>query len=236
MKKFNLKLMLAIGFFLAANFSAAFAFFGQELCSHPEFKCIKAKSNDSWKSLWPDSHDRELVQRFNRTNLPLSASQWIVVPKHLSLLRYFDLSPFALQIEPPQGRLLIIDISKLAFAAYNSKGELLHWGPVSAGKDFCSDINEPCQTPLGTFRISRKQGSDCISSEFPVKTNGGAPMPYCMHFYKGIALHGSKALPGHNASHGCVRVYTRDARWLNESFATIGTKIKIIASGNSKAD
>lgn len=232
MKKGILKLQL-IGFFLLINFSDVFAFFGQELCSHPQFRCITAKNNDTWESLWPDDHDRELVRRFNRTNLPLSPSQWIVVPKHLGSLKYFDLSPFPIQIEPPEGRLLVVDLSKLAFGAYNRKGELLHWGPISGGKDFCPDINEPCQTPLGTFRITRKKGGDCISSQFPVNTNGGAPMPYCMHFYKGIALHGSKALPGRNASHGCIRVYTRDARWLNESFAMVGTKIQIIASKNS---
>lgn len=218
------------GFFLLFNFSVVFAFYGQELCSHPEFKCIEVKSGDTWKSLWPDDHDRALVMRFNRTNTPLSTHQYVVVPKRLHSLKYFDLSPFPLQIKPPQGRLLVVDLSKLAFGAYNSNGELVHWGPISAGKDFCSDINEPCPTPVGTFRITRKSGGDCISTQFPIETKGGAPMPYCMHFYKGIALHGSKSVPGHNASHGCIRVYTRDARWLNESFATIGTTIQVIDS------
>ena len=46
-------------------------------------------------------------------------------------------------------------------------------------------------------------------------------MPYCMFFHEGYALHGG-TLPGHHASHGCLRLYTEDAEWLNEMFVTAG--------------
>ena len=122
-------------------------------------------------------------------------------------------------------KLVFVDLSKLAFGAYDEKGQLVYWGPASGGKSFCDDIQESCTTPPGTYWINVKKGDDCFSSTFPVDTKGGAPMPYCMFFYQGYALHGSPAVPGYNASHGCVRLYTQDAAWLNEEFTKIGTKV-----------
>ena len=43
-------------------------------------------------------------------------------------------------------------------------------------------------------------------------------MPFCMHFHLGYALHGSEELPGFRASHGCIRMFTEDAHWLNAKF------------------
>lgn len=215
---------------LMIDFSSAYGFYGKEFCNYPEFSCLKVQKYQTWESLWPDVHDRNLMMRFNRTNLPLSSRHWIVVPHNLHKLTLMDLSPFPVKIIPIGNRFLLIDLTKLAFGAYDNTGQLIYWGPISGGKDFCKDIQQPCNTPLGSFRIQRIQGADCISSEFPVATRGGAPMPYCMHFYRGVAIHGSAELPGKNASHGCIRLYTEDAAWLNQKFVKIGTQIKVIAS------
>jgi lipoprotein-anchoring transpeptidase ErfK/SrfK len=49
-----------------------------------------------------------------------------------------------------------------------------------------------------------------------------------MFFNKaGYAFHGSPKVPGQNASHGCVRIFTDDAKWLNENFVEIGTTVII---------
>lgn len=216
--------------FLLLSFSSAYGFYGKEFCNRPEFYCLPVQAGQTWENLWPDPEQRNLMMRFNRTNLPLSTRHWIVVPKELDQLTIWDLSPFPLQTQPSGHKFLIIDLSQLAFGAYDNAGKLIYWGPISGGKDFCADIQQACNTPLGSFRIQRMQGEDCISSQFPVATNGGAPMPYCMHFYKGIAIHGSPELPGKNASHGCIRLYTTDAEWLNKNFIKIGTEIKVIAS------
>ena len=54
-----------------------------------------------------------------------------------------------------------------------------------------------------------------------------------MHFFMGFALHGSDIVPGYPASHGCVRLFTEDARWLNEDFVetaeegSAGTRVVI---------
>ena len=49
-------------------------------------------------------------------------------------------------------------------------------------------------------------------------------MPYCMYFHKGFALHGSHDVPGRRASHGCIRMFTRDAMWLNHNFVELSNE------------
>lgn len=105
-------------------------------------------------------------------------------------------------------------------------GRVVRTGRGSAGKSYCADIGRSCKTPTGTFRIVSKRGPGCKSSRYPVG-KGGAPMPYCMFFYKNYAIHGSPDVPNYNASHGCLRVKTEDARWLSQNFLSIGSKVII---------
>lgn len=209
------------------NPSLAQAYYGKELCRYPEFSCVKVKKGDTWERRWPDPRERDLIMRLNRTNLPLNSRGWVVVPKNLDSLDMMSLAPFPAQMDTAGKKLVLVDLSKLAFGAYDAQGQLVYWGPVSGGKNFCPDIQAPCQTPPGNYWINVKRGADCFSSTFPVDTQGGAPMPYCMFFYGGYALHGSDAVPGYNASHGCVRLYPEDAQWLDEQFTKIGTKVVI---------
>lgn len=99
----------------------------------------------------------------------------------------------------------------------------MKWGPISSGKDYCSDIGRSCKIKTGIFYVFNKQDKRCKSRVFPVG-RGGAKMPYCMFYYKGYALHGSHEVPGYRASHGCVRLFTRDAKWLNQNFVELSTK------------
>jgi lipoprotein-anchoring transpeptidase ErfK/SrfK len=114
-----------------------------------------------------------------------------------------------------------VDLSNLTWQAYDNNGELIRSGRVSGGKDYCPDIGRECETITGTFTIYRKGGENCKSTIFPVG-RGGAPMPYCMFFHGGYALHGSNSVPDYNASHGCVRMSPDDAQWLNEDFVQEG--------------
>jgi hypothetical protein len=123
----------------------------------------------------------------------------------------------------------IFDPNYDAWGLYDSKGILVNTGKASGGKAFCPDINRPCETIVGKFTIVSKGGADCKSTKYPIETNGGAPMPYCMHFgSEGYALHGSYDVPDYNASHGCIRVTPTVAQWLSENFIDIGTTIIIL--------
>lgn len=128
---------------------------------------------------------------------------------------------------PTGSRIVIVDPNEHAWGAYNAEGMLVAQGPASTGKAYCPDIGGPCKTPAGTFAVYRKGGADCKSTIFPIP-EGGAPMPYCMFFNRGYALHGSNDVPNYNASHGCVRMHPSDAEWLSNNFVKVGTQVQIL--------
>lgn len=199
-------------------------YYGAYLCKYAGFTCVKVRRGDTWERLFHNTRDREIVKRLNRTNMPLKYRSWIVVPTNLRNISNLDLSPFPMHRDTHGRRLVLVSLTQQAFGAYDSNGTLVHWGPVSGGKGYCPDLGTNCTTATGNFKIFRKQGEECVSSRFPIETHGGAPMPYCMHFHGGYALHGS-TLPGYHDSHGCVRLFFDDAKWLNEHFAPIGTPV-----------
>ncbi|STY29459.1 enhanced entry protein EnhA [Legionella wadsworthii] len=108
--------------------------------------------------------------------------------------------------------------------AIDSNGKVVRTGHGSGGKKYCPDIHRGCKTPSGVFTVWSKGGPGCKSSRYPVG-KGGSPMPYCMFFTKYYAIHGSYEVPSYNASHGCIRLYPSDAKWLSHNFIKIGTKV-----------
>lgn len=198
--------------------------YGQKLCSNPKYDCIKTKPGDNWHKLFPDAREREIVRKVNRMNVNLTSGTTIAIPKNLHSVNYLSLSPFPSQISPQTSSLVKVDLTNLAWGAYDASGKLVNWGPVSGGQNYCADVKRGCNTITGTFKVQRKQGAACKSSKYPLP-RGGAPMPYCMHFHGGYALHGSNTVPGYHASHGCVRMFNEDAQWLNQSFVRVGTTV-----------
>lgn len=187
-------------------------------CNSEMYTCLRVKRNQSWETLFPDEREREIVMRVNHRNSQLWPGLTIKIPNNLETADLLDYSPFPQQIEPPQEKLIVFDPKLYAWAAYEADGSLVRWGPATGGQNWCSDIDEPCRTKAGHFRIFSMGDSSCVSSKFPIP-DGGAPMPYCMYFNGGQALHGS---PGGvvkgNLSHGCVRMFVRDAEWMRYEF------------------
>lgn len=204
--------------------------YGESLCHDPDYFCIKAMAQDSWNSLFPNDEAKDIVKRVNRLNIRLKPGMTIAIPKKLDRLTIYDVSPFPRYIEPDGEKTIYVSQKKLAWGAYDEGGELVWWGPISSGEKYCPGVYGGCTTPAGAFRIIRKQDIDCVSTAFPQRAdgnNGGAQMPYCMHFFRGFALHGSDNLPGYRASHGCIRLFTEDARWLNQEFIDLpGSGVK----------
>lgn len=219
-----MKKILLIAFMMstAAVVNAA-GFYGTALCGYPQYDCIKVASGQSWDNLFPDPVQRDLVQRVNRSYNYLWAGREIAVPKNLPTLTIFDISPFPLKIEGENEKQVIVDQEKLAWGAYDAQGNLVWWGPISSGRDKCSDSAKSCRTLTGIFRVFSKENVRCTSDVFPIG-KGGAKMPYCMYFHKGFALHGSDDIPGVRASHGCVRMFIPDAKWLNENFVELSNE------------
>ncbi|MBA3535568.1 MAG: L,D-transpeptidase [Tatlockia sp.] len=198
--------------------------YGETLCNSSDYYCIKVKNGETWSTLFPNPETKDIVRRINRMNIRLQAGMTIAVPKKIDRLTIYDVSPFPRYIEANGEKTIYVSQQKLAWGAYDQSGELLWWGPISSGLDVCKGVIGGCTTPTGSYRIVRKQDIDCISTAFPRRAagdDGGALMPFCMHFFRGYALHGSEDVPGYRASHGCIRMFTEDARWLNEEFVDL---------------
>ncbi len=124
----------------------------------------------------------------------------------------------------------IFDPNYHAWAVYDANGNRVNTGNGSGGRSYCPDLKRSCKTAVGHFTVVSKGGAGCISGRFPLKTHGGAKMPYCMHFgTKGYAVHGSYELPkDSNMSHGCIRVSPTAAKWLSQNFMTVGTEVIVL--------
>lgn len=130
----------------------------------------------------------------------------------------------ALSSRPATGNMVFIfETSKLKWAVYDSDGQLIRTGRAVGGRSYCPDVHRGCRTPVGTFQIYHKVGPNFVSSKYPLP-HGGAHMPWGMFFHKGYAIHGSNDMPSRHASHGCIRVYPSDAKWLNH-LLPIGTTV-----------
>ncbi len=205
--------------------------YGARWCDKdPHLQCLKVKKSETWETLFPDTTQRSIMMRLNRMNIQLHRGMVIAVfkepPKDAQLLDY---SPFKKKIDAPGEKVIMVslDQDQQAFGAYDTDGHLVYWGPVSGGRGYCPDIKGACHTAVGSFSIYRKEGGGCKSTIFPIG-QGGAPMPYCMFFHGGFALHGSFNVPGYNDSHGCVRLFVEDAKWLNENFVRKGEALSVI--------
>lgn len=130
-------------------------------------------------------------------------------------------------------KVFVFDPNYHAWAVYDENGKLINTGKASGGKLYCPDVRRRCTTISGNFKIISKQGADCKSSKYPLETNGGAPMPYCMYFSsKGYGIHGSYDIPDDNASHGCIRITPTAAKWLNENFLDVGSNVIVLGYNN----
>ncbi|HUT52466.1 MAG TPA: L,D-transpeptidase [bacterium] len=182
---------------------------------------VRALSDPTWEDIFPDPVEREIVMKLNRLNYPLKAGYKIAVPKDLAGKSLMDFSPFPKKIAARGEKLIIFDPALLAFAAYDAEGTLRRWGPAVGGR-------AGLETRAGQYRITGKGGPDCRSRVYPrgCRGRGCSPMPYCMNFNQGAAFHGGP-LPGRRESHGCVRLFDDDAKWLNLEFAEVGVKVEI---------
>jgi lipoprotein-anchoring transpeptidase ErfK/SrfK len=98
---------------------------------------------------------------------------------------------------------LVVSQPLQAFAAYEH-GRITRWGPVSTGR-------KQSPTPPGTFNLtwrSRKRHST---------DNDDWLLEWYFNFVneRGVSFHLFE-LPGYPASHACVRLLLRDAKWIYE--------------------
>ena len=170
------KILWLIILWLPSWIAQASQYYGTGLCSYSPYQCIKIGHGQTWEKLFPDEQQRDIVQRINRTYNYLWAGRVIAVPINLQNKTLLDFAPFPLRIDTGGERQVIIDQDKLAWGAYDFDGHLVKWGPISSGRDKCSDSNNSCRTMAGIFHFFSKENEKCRSNVFPIG-KGGAKMP-----------------------------------------------------------
>ena len=120
MKRRHFLQILLGGLVITSVSSFAQPYYGSHLCGYPGFKCIKVQRGDTWARLFPNARDREIVKRLNRTNMSMKYRSWIIVPNNLRNISTLDLSPFPLHRDTNGKKLIIVDLAKQAFGAYDS--------------------------------------------------------------------------------------------------------------------
>ncbi len=224
---------------------------GWKLCQNKEkFDCVivketgaKKKIAETWEDLFPNTATRELIQKLNRLNIVLKKGMFIAVPKNHDGKKLMDFSPFPDWIIAPEEKILIFDPAILAWAAYSPQGKLLRWGPAIGGMDRCLDTWRRCRTIVGDdLGVTMKGNEKTRSHTYPIgcpKKEPCAPTPWFVGFYRRLpphilkkygrlyGFHASEKMVGKHASHGCVRLFLDDAKWINQNFAEKGTKVII---------
>ncbi|SDS20050.1 L,D-transpeptidase [Christiangramia echinicola] len=126
----------------------------------------------------------------------------IVIPECVSE-DFNAYSPFPEEVNMLQciPKTVLINKRVQAFALYEN-GELVKWGPVSTGKN---STKTPSGLNYGNYKAKRK-----IST-----VDESWVLPYYFNFmnFEGVGVH-KYALPGYPASHGCVRLYMDDAKYI----------------------
>jgi len=218
---------LAVVLVMNGDSFAARGWLLKALCDDSRLYCITIRKGETWQSLFPESERRDTVMRINRMNTRLWSGMQIAIPRDPYSINSMDYTPFSPYRIPSGQKMVVYSPMLNAWAAYGPAGNIIRWGPASSGQNWCPDLGKPCHTPSGNFKVYDKRGPGCTSTKFP-KPDGGAPMPYCMFFKGGFAMHGSNGVLGYNASHGCIRLFLEDAEWLNRDFVDIGTQVIIL--------
>ncbi len=144
----------------------------------------------------------DLLEKLNRADLEhLPRLDRIVVPSEWR--DELAHSPFSATYRAAAAtpKVLVVDQPSQAFAAYEH-GQLVHWGPTSTGR-------QAKPTPSGRYDLNWRARSrtSTLSGEWRLHWY------FNFHNRRGLAFH-EFDLPGVPASHACVRLLARDARWI----------------------
>jgi lipoprotein-anchoring transpeptidase ErfK/SrfK len=144
-----------------------------------------------------------LLEKLNRTDAPrLARHAMLIVPDRWDADE-LDYTPLPRRVAAlaAHRKALVVHQPQQVFGAYEH-GELVRWGPVSTGR-------REHPTPSGEFHLNwRSRGRHST-----VNPAWYMEWYYNFHNERGISLH-QYELPGRPASHACVRLLERDARWI----------------------
>jgi lipoprotein-anchoring transpeptidase ErfK/SrfK len=145
-----------------------------------------------------------LLEKLNRADVGhLGQLPELVVPKSWGSELSYSILPLRYVSSDAWPTFLVVHLPGQLFGAYEF-GRLVRWGPVSSG-------SRSNPTSAGTFALNWRSTGRASTVD----------PDWFMRWYfnfgnrEGLAFH-AYALPGHPASHGCIRLLERDAQWLFE--------------------
>lgn len=161
------------------------------------------KSKDWLKTNEADSSKLDIVSAINRTDKAnLKKMDSILIPTDFSgdLVYYL---PFPLHVSAlePVSKIIVFSYPTQTFAAYEN-GELVRTGPTNMGRK-----KDP--TPTGLFFTNWKaeKTTSTFNDEWELKWN------FNIENKLGVGFH-QYELPGYPASHSCLRLLEKDAKYL----------------------
>lgn len=148
-----------------------------------------------------DSAELLTVLKINRVDAKHARGRQLLVPDSIGPELGYSPVPDTIPDLVRIPKFVLVSRRMQAFGAYEN-GVLVRWGPTSTGK-------RATPTDSGLFFTNWKS-KRAISTEDPSWI-----LDWYINFIslKGVAFH-EYELPGHPASHGCVRLLEADARWM----------------------
>lgn len=178
------------------------------------FTAYTVQQGDTWESITADDEFALLAMRVNRVDAKhLKPGMNVVIPVSPVAYQYV---PVPKLIESHSERQIVVFLEEQYFGAYEN-GVLMHWGPVSSGKNG--------RTRVGSFKAIWKDRWH-RSSKY-----GRARMFFAVQ-YNGDYFTHEQDLPGYAASHGCVRMLAEDAAWKFQ-WIKVGDAVTIVSGVSS---
>jgi lipoprotein-anchoring transpeptidase ErfK/SrfK len=170
----------------------------------------------------PDDGRIAILEKLNRSDARnLGRLEQLVVPSRWDAAE-LDYSPLPQRVTALASypKAIVVDQVHQIFGAFED-GQLVRWGPVSSGR-------RTNPTPSGLFHLNWKSRGRHST------VNPAWYMEWYFNFHnrRGLALH-KYALPGRPASHACIRLLERDARWIYEwgDGWTLDARERVIENG-----
>jgi lipoprotein-anchoring transpeptidase ErfK/SrfK len=180
-----------------------FAFLTQAATAFP-LKIFKTQDQYSEEMLMA-------IEKINGLDRRYFPNKKILIPNSLSEFNaYLPIDQQKLNLTK-DNQAIIVNRQTNILGVYES-GRLICWMPITRGRKIH-------WTPAGDYQIQAKWRR-IISTKY-----GGVSMPYALHIVGNVCIH-QGPMVGHPASHGCVRLFKRDAAWLY-SWAKKGTRVII---------
>lgn len=165
----------------------------------------------------------KIILAINRIDFAkLYGAEMLSIPDtFLYNLKYYSPYPDSIQLLDSVYKIMLVSYPAQAIGMYE-KGKLIRWMPTSMGK-------KSTPTPTGLFHANwkSKQTNSTDDSSWVLKWY------FNLDNFRGVSLH-QYELPGHPASHACMRLYDEDAEWLYywaEQWKLDSAQVKILAYG-----